>query len=222
MKIIVWMLIMNRGIFITFEGIEGCGKTTQVKLLMEYLEAKGHPVTLTREPGGTRLGEKIRAILLNFNQTPIAAWTELFLYEACRLQILEEVVRPALNEGRIVVCDRYIDSTTAYQGYGKGLELQNVAWLNKLAAGDILPDLTFIIDCSVETGLKRAWTRINSSKETDKEDRFEKEGYAFHEKVRNGYLKIAADEPERIRVINGEQDTDAIHRDICKIVDEIL
>ncbi|MBI5682919.1 MAG: dTMP kinase [Deltaproteobacteria bacterium] len=213
---------MNTGIFITFEGIEGCGKTTQIKMLREYLESKGCSIIVTREPGGTGLGEKIRTMLLNSGHEPFTAWTELFLYEACRLQIIEEVIKPALTEGRIVICDRYIDSTTAYQGYGKGLDLQTVTWINKLVAGRLLPDLTFIIDCNVETGLTRAWTRINSIGEADKEDRFEKEGAAFHEKVRNGYLKIAANEPERIKVIDGEREIEAIHKDVCEMVDKIL
>ena len=213
---------MNTGIFITFEGIEGCGKTTQVMMLKGYLESKGYTITATREPGGTGLGEKIRAILLNNICELITPLAELFLYEACRLQIIEEVIKPAMEQGKIVICDRYTDSTTAYQGYGKGLDLQTVTKINKLVTGRFLPDLTFVIDCNVETGLKRAWTRINNIRELDKEDRFEKEGAAFHKKVRNGYLNIAANEPERVKVIDGEREIDAIHREICEIVDKTL
>ncbi|OGP32330.1 MAG: dTMP kinase [Deltaproteobacteria bacterium GWC2_42_11] len=206
------------GIFITFEGIEGCGKTTQVVLLKGYLEAKGYKVITTREPGGTELGEKIRQILLNSNSENITSWTEIFLYEACRAQIVKEIIKPALEHGRIVICDRYIDSTTAYQGYGKGLDLESVHRINSLASQGITPDLTFAIDLKPEVGLKRAWARINNIKTTEREDRFEREGIEFHKQVREGYLKMAEKEPERIKVVDGDRDIDSIHREICGIV----
>lgn len=210
------------GVFITFEGIEGCGKTTQIGMLKEYLESKNYPVLMTREPGGTGLGERIRAILLNSSSEIIAPLAEFFLYEACRAQILEEVIKPALKNNKIVLCDRFADSTIAYQGYGKGLDLDAVKEINKLAAGAVIPDLTFIIDCEVDAGLKRAWARINSAKTKNKEDRFEKEDIEFHKRVRDGYLKVAAAEPDRIKVINGTHDIDTIHKEICGIVEKRL
>lgn len=210
------------GIFITFEGIEGCGKTTQIGMLKEYLESKNYPVIMTREPGGTGLGESIRAILLNSSSEKIAPLAELFLYESCRAQIIEDIIKPALKNGKIVLCDRFADSTTAYQGYGKGLDLDAVKEINKLAAGTVIPDLTFIIDCDVDAGLKRAWARINSAKTKNKEDRFEREDIEFHKSVRDGYLKIASAEHERIKVINGDRDIEAIHKEICGIVEERL
>jgi len=210
------------GIFITFEGIEGCGKTTQMKMLKEYLESRNYPVVATREPGGTEIGEKIRAILLDSVLGNISSWTELLLYEACRAQIADEVIRPALKEGKTVLCDRFTDSTTAYQGYGKGLDLKAIDEVNRLAARNLTPDLTFLIDCDVDAGLKRAWTRINNINTQNKEDRFEKENIEFHKRVRNGYLKIAASEPERVKVIDGMRDIDAVHKEICGIVDKRL
>lgn len=213
----------DTGLFITFEGIEGCGKTTQMELLREYLEAKGRRVVKVREPGGTPLGEKVRSILLNI-EDKVDPWAELFLFEACRAQIVKDVIRPALNDGDTVICDRFTDSTVAYQGYGRGLDLESVARINGLAAGGIVPDMTFLIDCEPETGLDRAWKRINLLVETSTqgEARFEKETLEFHRKVRLGYLREAKKNPGRIKVVDGNAEIPLIHRKICGIMDGIL
>ncbi|MBI1912523.1 MAG: dTMP kinase [Deltaproteobacteria bacterium] len=208
------------GFFITFEGIEGCGKTTQAELLKGYLEKKGKEVLKLREPGGTALGEKVRAILLNSEAEPIDPWAELFLYEACRAQIVSNVIRKALDAGKIVICDRFTDSTTAYQGYGRGLDVGSIASLNEMAAGGLKPGLTILVDCDPEVGLKRAWSRIEVTSGA-KEDRFEKEDIIFHKKVREGFLKIAAQEPQRVRVVRGEAEIPSIHKEICDIIEKM-
>lgn len=208
------------GFFITFEGIEGCGKTTQVELLKGYLEKKGKEVLKLREPGGTALGEKVRAILLNSEAEPIDPWAELFLYEACRAQIVSNVIRNALGEGKIVICDRFTDSTIAYQGYGRGLDVGSIASLNEMATGGLKPGLTILVDCDPEVGLKRAWSRIEVTSGA-KEDRFEKEDIIFHKKVREGFLKIAAQEPQRVRVVRGEAEIPSIHKEICDIIEKM-
>jgi dTMP kinase len=187
---------------ITFEGIEGCGKTTQLKLLAEQLGSRGHEVTVTREPGGCTIADRIRTILLDADNSAMTPMAELFLYGAARAQHVAEVIAPALAAGQIVLCDRFTDATVSYQGYGRGLDLQVITELNRLAAGDIRPDLTLIVDCPVETGLERAMTRINNSRGA-REERFELESLQFHKKVREGYLTLARQEPERFVVIDG-------------------
>ncbi|MBI5970471.1 MAG: dTMP kinase [Deltaproteobacteria bacterium] len=203
--------------FITFEGVEGCGKSTQVELLKGYLEKKGFKVLLVREPGGTRLGEKVRAILLNSEGDGMAPLTELFLYEACRAELVEKVIAPALKRGVFVICDRFVDSTVAYQGFGRGLKT-DIPLLNKLASNGLTPDVTFLLDLDPEIGLKRARKRI--SKTALKEDRFEKESLDFHKRVRKGFLKIAADTPKRVRVISGDGGIPLIHNAICDIINK--
>lgn len=207
------------GFFITFEGIEGCGKTTQFNMLNGYLKQKRRKSISLREPGGTDLGERVRAILLNSGDEEITPLAELFLYEACRAQLVENIIKPALKKGNIVVCDRFFDSTVAYQGFGRGLDKKLVANINSYAAGKIRPDLTFLIDCPVEVGLERAWSRIKKGKAAKKEDRFEKEAVDFHKKVRNGFLALAKKEPRRIKVINGDDEIPAIHKRICDIME---
>ncbi len=213
---------------ITFEGIEGCGKTTQLDMLLDHLRKKGMDVMAVREPGGTALGEKVRAILLNRHgggeKEGISHWSELFLYEACRAQLVSRVIAPALEDGRIVLCDRFTDSTVAYQGYGRGLPLDAVTSINGWAAQGIRQDLTFLIDCPVEVGLGRAWSRIESGGAApgEREDRFEREEIEFHERVRRGYLEMAAKEPERIRLIDGSREIPDIHREICDIIDGMM
>lgn len=206
-----------RNLFITFEGIEGCGKSTQSKLLKEYLEKKGRKVTALREPGGTRLGEKVRAILLNCDEEPIDPWAELFLYEACRAQLISRVIRPAL-ESSTIICDRFIDSTVAYQGYGRGLGVEAIKDLNDRATGGLKPDITILLDCDPEAGLKRAWERIGATTGA-KEDRFEKEGLEFHGKIRQGYLELAKAD-KRIRVVDGGREILSIHKEICDIIEK--
>jgi dTMP kinase len=205
------------GFFITFEGIEGCGKSTQLELLKAHLEKKGKAVLSVREPGGTLLGERVRSVLLNGTDEGVDPWAELFLYEACRAQLVSKVIRPALAAGKVVLSDRFFDSTLAYQGFGRGLDTGKIEGLNALATGGLVPDLTFLVDCPEEVGLKRAWTRINASAGA-REDRFEKEELAFHRRVRGGFLEIAR-RASRVKVIDGSREISTVHRDICDIIE---
>lgn len=194
--------------FITFEGIEGCGKTTQLRMLAKELERQGRRVMVTREPGGCPIAEKVRAILVDAENAAMVPLAELFLYAAARAQHVTEVIRPALKEGMIVLCDRFTDATTAYQGYGRGLDLTVITELNRIASDGIAPDLTLLIDCRVETGLARAMARIEATA-GPREERFEQESLSFHERVRNGYLRLAAGNPQRFLTISGEEGIDA-------------
>lgn len=199
------------GCFITFEGVEGCGKTTQIKLLAQHLTEQGHMVIVTREPGGCPIADQARAILLDANNRAMTPTTELLLYAAARAQHVQEIVKPALAAGKIVLCDRFTDATIAYQGYGRGLDPTTIAYLNNLATGGLKPRLTVLLDCPVEVGLKRALDRINGAAGA-REERFELESVLFHRKVRDGYLKLAEDEPERFIIIDGSrqvQETEA-------------
>lgn len=203
---------MTRGIFITLEGGEGSGKSTQIRLLAESLKKQGHNVVMTREPGGTPEAEKIREFLVNRdggNWTPIAEC--LLLYAARQIHV-EHLIKPALNEGKIVISDRFADSTRAYQSYGHGLPLQTIEELNSLSLGDFAPDLTFILDLPVETGLARAGKRLASAQ--SQEDRFEKLGSPFHERLRQGYLEIASRDSDRCVVINATRSIDEIANDL--------
>jgi len=210
--------------FITFEGIEGSGKSTQMELLRAYLEQGGAEVLCVREPGGTILGERVRELLLNAGDEEIEPLAELFLYEACRAQLVNQVIKPALANGKTVLCDRFTDSTVAYQGYGRKLDVKAIYAANELATGrtpsggGLRPDLTFILDCAVETGLKRAWSRIAAAEEEKKEDRFEKESILFHNLVRTGYMEVAKKEPERVHIIDATVEIASIHRAICDII----
>lgn len=205
--------------FITFEGIEGSGKSTQIELLKGYLENKGLSVLTLREPGGTLLGEGVRSILLTVSEEEICPGAELFLYEACRAQLALNVIRPALKTGKIVLCDRFTDSTLAYQGYGRGLEHGAIRSMNNTATGGLAPDITFLLDIEAEKGLKRAWSRLHAE-EGVREDRFEREEMIFHKKVRKGFLEIAGSE-DRVHLINGEGEIRSIHKDICAIMDKV-
>jgi len=207
--------------FITFEGVEGCGKTTQIKLLAEALRVAGHRVTLTREPGGCPISDKIRAILLDAANSALTPSAELLLYAAARSQHIREVIAPALDRGDIVLCDRFIDATIAYQGYGRGLERGLILQLNDLATSGCRPDLTILIDCPVETGLKRAMARIEACQPVDgnsREERFEMESIQFHQRVRDGYLSLAADEPERFCLVNGNGSVQEIFAEVSEAV----
>ena len=205
------------GFFITFEGIEGCGKSTQLELLKAWLESRGKQVLSVREPGGTLLGERVRALLLNSTEEGMDPWAELFLYEACRAQLVSRVIKPALASGKIVLCDRFFDSTLAYQGFGRGLDRVKIQGLNSLATGSLVPDLTILVDCPEEVGLKRAWARINAASGA-KEDRFEKEETAFHRRVREGFLEIAR-AASRVKVVDGSSEISTVHGDICDIIE---
>jgi len=193
------------GFFITFEGIEGCGKTTQLKLLKQRLEAAGNKVTSTREPGGCPVADKMRAILLDAQNSAITPLSELLLYAAARAQHVREVIVPALERDEIVLCDRFTDATIAYQGHGRELDLATIGELNRLATGGVAPELTVLIDCPVQVGLSRALARIESASGA-REERFELESVRFHERVRAGYLSLAAASPERFVVIDGSGD----------------
>ncbi len=209
--------------FITFEGIEGCGKTTQLEMLRDHLEWKGKRCVVVREPGGTELGERIRNILLVMEDDTegIEPWAELFLYSASRVQLVKNIIKPALEEGKVVLCDRFTDSTITYQGYGRGLDIDAIRCINRYSTFGIRPDVTILIDCPVETGLKRAWRRIKNS-EGSPEDRFERETVRFHEQVRRGYLELAQKEPERIKLVDGTREISVIHREICDIIDKVI
>jgi dTMP kinase len=200
------------GFFITFEGIEGCGKTTQIGHLTAYLEKTKRPFLLTREPGGTAIGDRIRQILLSSENSRMEPTAEFFLYMAARVQHIRQVVLPALQEGKIVLCDRYADATFAYQGYGRGLDLSWIEETHRRVLGSVKPQLTFLLDLPVEEGLRRAWKRMEN--QAVKEDRFEKEALAFHQRVREGYLLLARMEPQRIIVLDGRRDEQSLHQEI--------
>lgn len=191
---------------ITFEGIEGSGKSTQIRLLESYLRDQGKEVVVTREPGGCRIADDIRRILLDPSNHRLCATAELLLYAAARAQHVNEVLRPALARGAVVLCDRYIDATVAYQGYGRGLDQQLITQLNAVASDNLIPDLTLIFDLPVEIGLSRALSRNAAT--TANEGRFEAESLIFHSRIRDGYLQLTK-EAGRFRVIdaNGTPDT---------------
>jgi len=188
--------------FITLEGIEGSGKTSQVKKMAAFLEDGGHPYLLTREPGGTRIGRRIRQVLLDPDSNDLDPVAELLLYNADRVQHVHEVIRPALAAGKIVICDRYVDATRAYQGVARRLDVDLVETLHRLLVDNLKPDLTFLLDLPPEEGLRRAWEQIDSGARSDRETRFEKEALAFHTRVREGYLRLAAGEPERFVILD--------------------
>lgn len=207
-------------LFITFEGIEGCGKTTQINHLTSYLERIHNPLLVTREPGGTEVGEKIRQILLSSENDRIDPMVELLLYAASRVQHYREVISPALAQGKIVLCDRFADATLAYQGYGRGLDLEWIEKIHSQTMANVRPNLTFLLDLPVEEGLKRAFKRMEN--QTNKEDRFEKEALDFHRRVREGYLVLAKRDPKRIIILDGLKDEQTLHREIISHLPEGL
>jgi dTMP kinase len=208
-------------LFITFEGIEGSGKTTQIRRLRRYLTQKGVPCKVTREPGGCPISEKIRKILLNPVHHEMVPLTELFLYEASRAQHVEEVIEPLLKKGITVLCDRFSDATSAYQGFGRKLDLGLVEDFNRLSTQSIKPDITFLLDCPSDMGLKRAIQR-NQTLKKEKEERFEREKIQFHHRVRKGYLSIAKKEPHRVKVINTRQGEEKTFEKIRQVVDKLI
>jgi dTMP kinase len=193
---------MRRGKLITFEGIDGCGNRTQMRLLGQYLTERGVAVVSTREPGGTELGRKIRSALLDGGAGSVEPLAELLLYAADRAQHVRRVILPALSLGQVVLSDRFYDATTVYQGYARGFDLELVNQLNELATGGLQPDLTLLFDLDVETGLKRTMRRGDGTGVTaSRPDRLDQEPVEFHERVRQAYLDIAAREPQRFRII---------------------
>jgi dTMP kinase len=204
-----------KGTFISFEGIEGTGKSTQAKLLYTYLREKGADVILTEEPGGTQISVKIREVLLSVEHKEMSPLTELLLYNASRAQHIQEVIMPALDRGAFVITDRFTDSTLAYQGYGRGLDLQLIDSIDLIATGRLKPDITLLLDLDVQTGLKR-------NRGINKTDRLELEDVPFHERVRNGYHMLAAKEPTRIKLISVTAGIDEIHKSIIHIISGVL
>ena len=207
--------------FITFEGIEGCGKTTQVNLLVNYLETNNISCLKTLEPGGTDIGQDIRKILLNSKNTHLAPLTELILYAADRAQHVSEVIRPALDQGKWVICDRFFDATIAYQGFGRGMDMELIEYLNSQAAAGVSPDLTILMDCPEDIGLKRALDR-NKTQNLEDQGRFEKEKMEFHRRVRGGYLNLAEKYADRFRIIDASRSVDEVRQDIKCLLDSYI
>ncbi|MBR1619759.1 dTMP kinase [bacterium] len=197
---------MSKGLFITFEGADGCGKTTQLNLLREYLQNNNFDVLVTREPGAKGLGEKLRDILLNYDGE-VSSRCESFLFLADRAQHIDTIVKPALKKGQIILCDRHTDSTVAYQGYGRGLDIEQINKLNDIATDGLKPDLTFVFDIDITTSM----LRVGNEK-----DRMESAGNDFFNRVRNGYLKIAKNEPERVKVIDAKKPIDKVFESVLK------
>lgn len=202
------------GCFITVEGIDGCGKSTQARLLAEDLERAGYDVLALREPGGVAISEKIRALLLDPANAEMSATCELLLYEAARAQLVHEVVAPALARGRVVVCDRFYDSTTAYQGYAGGVPLDAVTRANELAVGACAPDLTLVFDIDPALAAERTVSRA--------QDRMEAKGIAYQQRVAEGFRAIAAADPARVKLIDAARDIDAVHADVMAAVASAL
>jgi dTMP kinase len=210
-----------KGTFITFEGIEGSGKSTQISLLSNYLTATGVRHVLTREPGGTLIGDQVRKILLDPANRALDPAAELLLYAASRAQHLREIIIPALADGTNVLCDRFSDATLAYQGYGRGLDIEMIRALDRIVTAGMRPDLTLLFDIEAASGIARARGR-NNSRGLEAEARFENEELAFHERVRQGYLTLVAQEPVRIRVVDASSSPEAVQSKVRKIVDESL
>jgi dTMP kinase len=209
--------------FITFEGGDGTGKTTQLKALENYLTSSGKACISTREPGGTSLGKLIRHVLLEAGKQPIAPATELFLYLADRAQHMHEIIIPAIQQDKLVLCDRHTDSTLAYQGYGREIDLKLLRSLNDIASGGIKPDLTLLLDCPVEIGLSRTnQRRSQAASGRNREDRFEREDIQFHERVRAGFLELAKAEPGRFRLVDAARSAEQVAGQIKEIIDREL
>ena len=203
---------MQKGLFITFEGCDGCGKTTQLELLAKYLQDKGYDVIVTREPGARGLGEKLRKILLNYDGE-VSSNCESFLFLADRAQHIDTIVKPAIDAGKIVLCDRHIDSTAAYQGYGRGLDIEQINYLNNIATSGLKPNLTLLFDVDIETSM----ARVGNNK-----DRMENAGIEFQEKVRHGYLELAKKEPKRIKVFDSGKTIEQLHQEVLGTIAPLL
>jgi dTMP kinase len=208
--------------FITFEGGDGTGKSTQVQLLERYLVAQGKTCLTTREPGGTSLGQLVRQIVLEADSRSISSQTELFLYLADRAQHVYEVILPAIAQGKIVLSDRYGDSTVAYQGYGRGIDLQLLLRLNEIASVGLTPDITFLLDCPVELGLSRTVLRRPGASKVKGNDRFENENLEFHQKVRQGFLELARAEVDRFHVVDASRSEQQVFAAIKEVIDRRL
>ena len=203
---------LKKGIFITFEGPEGSGKSTHSALLCQWLKRRSYKFIHTREPGGTRISEKLRGILLNKKNKEMSDEAEMLIYQAARAQIVKEIILPALKKKKIVVCDRFLDATIAYQGYGGGININLIKSIGKAATGGIRPDLTILLDIETAKGLRRSKTR----------DRMERKPYVYHKKVRKGYLKLARQEPRRIKIIKVNGDINKTQSSVRKVVGSCL
>jgi len=201
--------------FITLEGPEGSGKSTQIKRLAKRLELMGFPVITTREPGGTPIGDQIRQVLVRMENKELHPRTEILLFLAARAQLVEQLIKPALQDGKIILCDRYGDSTLAYQGYGHGLDLEKLRQMLDFATDHLKPDLTILLDLDVKMGLMR-------KKAEDEWNRLDAYEVLFHERVREGYLNLAREEPERWRIVDASQGIDAVQEDLLRIVLDAL
>lgn len=204
-----------RGIFISLEGIEGTGKTTQARLLAQHLSGKGFTVTRTEEPGGTPISLKIREILLAPESKGMVPVAELLLYNASRVQHIREIIIPALERGEVVITDRFSDSTVAYQGYGRGIDLKLIDALDLISTNRLRPDITIVLDIDVETGLRR-------NKSINKKDRLELEDVSFHEKVRKGFIALAEKDKKRMKVIDCSGTLETVRKDIVEVIDDFL
>ncbi len=214
---------MPKGLFITFEGTEGCGKSTQIKLLAEHIKAIGHRVRLLREPGGTPIGEEIRHTLKHSkNNQAMTAEAELLLMNASRAQIVREIIRPALAAGEMILCDRFYDSTTAYQGFGRELDLEKVKSIIEFAVGETKPDVTLFLHVPAEVSAERLRSRQSTLPLELQRDRFEEADRKFFERVAHGYGVIAANEPKRIKVINGAQPVEIVCARIWETIQPVL
>lgn len=202
----------KKGYFITFEGADGCGKTTQIELLDKFLKEKGLKTLMTLEPGASDLGKDLRQILLHYEK-PVSDEAEMFMYLADRAQHAQMIIKPALEDKKIVLCDRYTDSTVAYQGYGREGDIEQINILNKIATKGLKSDLTILFDVESEI----AQSRLGKTK-----DRLESQGMEFHKKVRKGYLELAKQDPKRIKVVNANRTIDEVWQDVKKIVEELL
>ena len=208
--------------FITLEGIEGCGKTTQIGYIESYLRRRGIACTITREPGGTRCGEKIRSILLDPQTSGLTPLAELLLYFADRAEHLDAVVRPALARGHVVVSDRYVDATLVYQGYARGLDVDLIETLHSRLFANLLPDMTLLLDLDPEIGLARAWKGIGNGERESNQSRFEEEDLSFHRAVREGYLDRAEKDPDRFQVIDASATETEVRDRILSILERKL
>jgi len=202
-----------KGKFITFEGSEGCGKSTQSKMLYDYLKEQGKLVVYLREPGGVKISEKIRDILLDAKNDLMSPVCEMLLYMAARAQVVSEIIEPALKKGNIIICDRFLDSTIAYQGFGLGMEVKEIKYIGAIATHKINPDLTIFLDLPIEKGLKH--------REFSK-DRIEQRSLEYHGRVRNGYLTLAKQEPGRIKIVKVALDKEITQNAIRKLVDHVI
>ena len=206
----------DRGFFITFEGTDGAGKTTQIRHLSAELRLAGYDICLTREPGGTPISEQIRDMLLNPDHSEMAATTELLLYAASRAQHVSEVIKPALEAGKIVISSRFADAMVVYQGYGRGLDLERINRLNRIATDGVTPDVTLVLDLPVEVGLQRVRKRRGGL------DRLEREKIEFHQRLRDGYRALAEQEPQRIKIIDAQASPKQVYTQIQGAVQPLL